>query len=65
MGYSLSGGIALALALLNVNIKKVFAVYNKLLCRKRHLIFPEYGYEDMLNSLQDENLRWAMEFLNE
>ena len=38
-----------------------FAVYNKLLCRKKHLIFPEYGHEDMLNGLQDENLKWAME----
>ncbi|WP_308009079.1 acetylxylan esterase [Fusobacterium varium] len=40
-----------------------FAVYNKLLCRKKHLIFPEYGHEDMLNGLQDENLKWAMELL--
>ncbi len=42
-----------------------FAIYNKLLCRKKHLIFPEYGHEDMLNGLQDENIKWAIELLND
>lgn len=40
-----------------------FATYNKLVCRKRHLIFPEYGHEDMLNGLHDENILWALELL--
>lgn len=40
-----------------------FATYNKLVCRKRHLIFPDYGHEDMLNGLHDENILWALELL--
>ena len=40
-----------------------FATYNKLVCRKRHLIFPEYGHEDMLNGLHDENILWTLELL--
>lgn len=65
MGYSQIRGIALALAALNKNIRKVFTAYIKLLYRKKHLIFPEYGHEDMLNRLQDENIKWAMELLND
>ena len=37
-----------------------FACYNKITSPKRHLIFPEYGHEDMLVGLQDENILWAL-----
>lgn len=37
-----------------------FACYNKIKSEKRHLIFPEYGHEDMLVGLPDENVNWAI-----
>ena len=40
-----------------------FATYNKLVCEKNHLIFHDYGHEDMLVGLQDENILWALKLL--
>ncbi len=37
-----------------------FACYNKINSKKKHLIFPEYGHEDMLVGLHDENIKWAL-----
>ena len=37
-----------------------FACYNKITSEKKHLIFPEYGHEDMLVGLHDENVNWAL-----
>lgn len=42
-----------------------YATYNKIKSDKKHLLYYDYGHEDMLSGLPDENMKWAMELLKD